>query len=268
MSRLLKQDVDDKIIIQITDTHLMHEPDAVFVDIHPEHSFHAVMQDIMQTYSDIDAIIHTGDLAQEATQYCYTRYTTYMQQFQIPFYQIPGNHDELEWFPLLALDPVPGLVSLGNWKMILLNSAVPGQVDGWIKAEQLTLLDQLLSQHQHSPILLACHHHPFAMQSAWIDQHILKNTEQLNQILAQHSHIKAVIFGHVHQESWTEWKHIQFLSSPSTSVQFKPKSDEFAFDQKAPGYRCILLKADGRFHTQVHRLQNFDQKINTEISGY
>lgn len=268
MSRLVKQDVNDKIIIQITDTHLMQDPDAVFVDMLPEQSFHAIMQDIVQTYPDIDAIVHTGDLAQEPTQRCYQRYQDYMQQLQIPFFQIPGNHDDLALFPLLTPDPLPGVVCLGNWKIILLNSAVPEKVDGWIKAEQLNLLDQLLEQYQDSMILLACHHHPFSMQSAWIDQHILKNTEQLTQVMARHSHIKAVIFGHVHQESWSEWQDIQFLSSPSTSVQFMPKSTDFAFDELAPGYRCILLKADGGLSSQVHRLQNFNQKINKEISGY
>ena len=34
----------------------------------------------------------------------------------------------------------------------------------------------------------------------------------------------------------------RIFSTPSTSVQFKPFSNDFALDQNAPGYRYIRLK--------------------------
>ena len=40
----------DRVIIQITDTHLMDRPEAEFVGINPEENFHAVMDDIKQQY--------------------------------------------------------------------------------------------------------------------------------------------------------------------------------------------------------------------------
>ena len=58
------------------------------------------------------------------------------------------------------------------------------------------------------------------------------------------------------------------LSTPSTSVQFKPKSDEFALDQAAPGYRVLHLKQNGKFDTHIERVTLSQQNINTEISGY
>jgi hypothetical protein len=58
---------------------------------------------------------------------------------------------------------------------------------------------------------------------------------------AAHASLAAVLSGHVHQESWREWHGIQFYSTPSTSVQFKPLSDHFALDEQAPGYRILQL---------------------------
>ena len=58
--------------------------------------------------------------------------------------------------------------------MILLNSAVQGKVDGWVEQDQLDQLDQLLLEFKHQHVIVACHHHPFAMKSHWIDQHRLK----------------------------------------------------------------------------------------------
>ena len=177
MTVLKKQQSTEKIIIQITDTHLMDHADSTFVKMNPEQSFHAVIDDILKNYPEIDAIIHTGDLAQVAKPETYARYQRYMQRLNIPFYQIPGNHDNASYFPFLTPEPMPGVLSFGNWRVILLNSAVAGQVDGWIHAEQLQHLREILETTQQNNVIVACHHHPLDMQSHWIDQHKLKNSD-------------------------------------------------------------------------------------------
>ena len=117
-------------------------------------------------------------------------------------------------------------------------------------------------------MLIGCHHHPLHMQSTWIDHHRLKNSADLCSVLHKFPQVRAVIHGHVHQESHNEWNGIQFISTPATCVQFKPLSQEFAFDEIAPGYRCLHLKNNGEFETIVHRLDHFKVTINEEISGY
>lgn len=263
-----KTQPSEKIIIQITDTHLMDHPDAEFVQINPEQSFHAVIADILDNYPKIDAIVHTGDLAQVATPATYARYQAFMRKLKIPFYQVPGNHDDVRIFPFHTPDPVPGILSFGNWRMILLNTSVPGKTDGWIQTQQLKHLKSILIQNTDQYIILACHHHPLEMKSKWIDNHKLKNTVELTEILVNFENIKAVICGHVHQDSLNVWHEIEFLSTPSTSVQFKPQMDDFTLDNTAPGYRCLHLKENGEFSSTVHRINTFKQNINKEISGY
>lgn len=258
----------DRVIIQITDTHLMDRPEAEFVGINPEENFHAVMDDIKQQYPHIDAIVHTGDLAQAAFPETYDRYINYMKGFGVDFYHIPGNHDNLRFFPFHTPEPSPAVVSIGQWRIILLNSAVSGQTDGRIQNEQLLELKKILAQLQDCFVIIACHHNPFEMRSKWLDQHKLKNADELKAVLEPFQNIKALIHGHVHQESFNEWNGIPFISTPATCVQFKPLSQEFAFDQIAPGYRCLHLKTSGEFETVVHRLKNFKVTINEEISGY
>ena len=130
---------------------------------------------------------------------------------------------------------------------------------------QLTiLLEQLTERH----VIIACHHHPFAMESAWIDQHKLKNSSDLLETIRPFSNIKAIICGHVHQDSINRWQDIQFLSTPSTCIQFKPKSDKFALDEKHPGYRYICLKANGELETQVYRLLTSQRMSSSEVLGY
>ena len=262
------QQLKEKIIIQITDTHLMDDPEASFVQINPEHSFHAVIQDILAKFPHIDAIVHTGDLAQVAKPETYQRYQDFMSKLNIPFYQVPGNHDHAAIFPFYQPEPTPGTLIFDDWCICLLNTAVEGQIDGWIKTEQLQILKTILNEHRQHHVILACHHHPLEMKSKWIDRHKLKNTHELQDVLAEFDNIKMVICGHVHQDSVNVWQNISFFSTPSTSVQFKPLSDDFALDTIAPGYRSLHLKQNGEFTTQIHRLHNFVQQINKEISGY
>jgi 3',5'-cyclic-AMP phosphodiesterase len=256
------------LVIQISDTHLMNQDELEFVHMNPAETFHAVMDDIQQRYPNVDVILHTGDLAQVSAPETYENYLNFMEKLNIPHYQIPGNHDDAAIFPFHEGTNAAHAVHFGQWTVILLNSAVKNKVYGFIEDEQLEQLDQLLTQYKDQHIIVTCHHHPFEMHSQWIDHHILKNTNHLTHILEKHQNIKLVLFGHVHQDSWNEWNGIHFYSTPSTCVQFKPKSENFALDEQAPGYRVLHLKENGEFKTQIHRINHKNVKINSDISGY
>ena len=166
----------DFVIIQITDTHLLEYPHLEFVGMQPEQSFRAVIDLMRQQHPQIDMIVHTGDLAQSPTPVTYHHYLEHMQSLGIPFFQTPGNHDDVAHFPFHESDPnQPTVVEIGDWCIILLNSAQPKRIDGKIAAAGLEQLTELLKQYHDRHIIIACHHHPFAMQSTWIDQHKLKN---------------------------------------------------------------------------------------------
>lgn len=258
----------DLTVIQISDTHLMNKDDLEFLQMNPSETFRAVIKDIQLKYSHADTIFHTGDLAQVAIPETYSNYLTFMNTLGIPHYQIPGNHDKAEYFPFYNNQNQVHAIQIGNWTVILLNSAVKGQVHGWIDDEQLQQLDTILTTHKNQHIIITCHHHPLEMESRWIDNHKLKNSGNLTDILKNHQNIKIVLFGHVHQDSINLWNNIYFYSTPSTCVQFKPKSDNFALDDTAPGYRVLHLKENGTFSTEIQRVEEHRPKINLEISGY
>lgn len=256
-----------KTIVQISDTHLMDLPDKDFIELNPERTFHQIIDEILSRHQHIDTILHTGDVAQVPKPVTYQRYLNYMGSLNIPFYQTPGNHDDPSCFPYPQKSKL-SVISLDRWCVILLDSAVVGKVDGLIDEEQLNHLEQALKQHQDQHILIGCHHHPLEMKSAWIDQHCLKNTDQLMNILCKYPNVKAVIHGHVHQEAEIYFKHIPIFSVPSTCVQFKPLSQDFALDEDTPGYRLLNLYDDGRLETEIFRVESMIEKINLNICGY
>ncbi|MEK5768894.1 metallophosphatase, partial [Acinetobacter schindleri] len=44
-------------IIQISDTHLMDQPNLEFANMNPEQSFHEVMQHIQHNFPEMDALV-------------------------------------------------------------------------------------------------------------------------------------------------------------------------------------------------------------------
>lgn len=260
---------DDITLIQISDTHLLADPDERFVGVKPEQHFSHILQKIKQHFPHMDAVFHTGDVTQDSYPATYERYLNAMRSLDVPFFQTLGNHDNPKYFPNNEPDSPsiqPSVIDLGTWQLIMLNSAVVGRIDGCISQVQLDFLQQHLSTYT-KPTLLAFHHHVFEMNSQWLDEHKLKNSQQLLDVIQQFPHVKACFMGHVHQAFHCKWQHIDFYSIPATSVQFKPKSVDFSLDNTAPAYRSLVLKADGTYETELHYLNVF-QHIYTHYPGY
>ena len=95
----------DFVMVQITDTHLLEYPHLEFVGMQPEQSFRAVIDLMRQQHSEIDLIVHTGDLAQNPTPVTYHRYLEHMNTLGIPFFHTPGNHDDVAYFPFHETEP-------------------------------------------------------------------------------------------------------------------------------------------------------------------
>jgi Icc protein len=58
------------------------------------------------------------------------------------------------------------------------------------------------------------------------------------------------------------------MASPSSSVQFKPRSQQFALDEmQPPGFRLLWLYPDGKFETDVKRVE-FNYRLDLAATGY
>jgi len=116
--------------------------------------------------------------------------------------------------------------------------------------------------------LVSVHHHVLPVGSAWLDEHILKNNKQFIDLINKFDNVKAVLSGHVHQAFDVEKQGTRYITSPSTCVQFKPNSDDFAVDDKAPGYRYLVLHKSGTITTKVERIEADEFVIDKNAIGY
>lgn len=258
-------------VLQITDLHLLADPDDDLLGINTEKTFQAVINLAKSLCWPPDLALVTGDLAQEYTQAAYSRLYNSLSELELPCFCLPGNHDEAVFAAeTLNAGKIRYLndVLVGNWQIICLDTKIPNAAGGGLSARELEKLQARLQQHQDRHVLVALHHPPVEVGSRWLDTMVLNNADELFAILRQHTNIRGILCGHIHQELDIEINGIRVLGSPSTCFQFKPNSEEFEIDSKAGGFRWLELRGDGRIVTEVYRLEELPKGLDLGSPGY
>jgi 3',5'-cyclic-AMP phosphodiesterase len=119
-----------------------------------------------------------------------------------------------------------------------------------LTTHELARLDSALA-NSSAHAMVCLHHHPIDMDSLWLDSIGLGNTEDFWRVIDSHSHVRAIAWGHVHQEYDGKRRNVRLFATPSTGAQFMPKSDRYAVDSRPPAYRCFQLLPDGSINTEV-----------------
>jgi len=255
MATELKIEKNDSIkIIQITDTHIMDDGASSFNDFDTSASLLRIIKKINKNEFDADLILLTGDLVHEATKSSYQKLADHLSILTIPLLCLPGNHDDpdLMKYVMGANGCDTGkILKIGQWLIILLNTCVVGEHSGELSDSEQAFLRETLESNTNSHCLIALHHHPVSINSTWMDSMPLINAEEFLNIIDKFSHVRGIIWGHIHQEFEMVRNNVMLLGSPSTCLQFKPKSHVFAVDEKPPAYRKIELQTNGILKTEV-----------------
>jgi len=244
-------------LVQITDCHILATADDRLHNMNTRQSFETVSRAAVENNADLDLVLATGDLSQDASTSSYQYLAARFEEIGLPVFWIPGNHDDdavmrdhLRASCIFAARQV----LVGNWQVVLLDSTIKGEVGGCVSPQQLEFLDGALRAHPERHALVCLHHQALAAGSEWIDGKGLRQSQQLVDVLKSQANVKAVLWGHVHQQAHQRIDGIEWMSTPSSCIQFKPGSESFAIDDLAPGYRHLCLYADGSIETAVHRV--------------
>jgi len=100
--------------------------------------------------------------------------------------------------------------------------------------------------------MVVVHHNPVPVGSAWLDTMTIADADQLLSVLDAAQQVRAVLYGHVHQEAVDKRGATAYLAAPSTFFQFKPKAPTFGADSRPAGARVVHLDPGG-FTTAVLR---------------
>jgi hypothetical protein len=162
----------------------------------------------------VDAVFVKGDIADRGLpeQFGFARET--FARLRMPHHAFLGNHDyygrhagagEVDGYALLGQPPAPRAVALGGWRMLLLETAEPGDHHGVFGDDRLGWLASALAETRDLgvPTLLLMHHQPVPPEhrasypnSIGMDpEHSLR----FYALIGAHPQVKGVLIGHTHR---------------------------------------------------------------------
>ena len=261
-------------VVQFTDTHFFAAEDGRLMGVDTSATFQQVVRLAAKQHASPDFYLLTGDLSQDETEGSYIRFSRAIDGLKAaPAYYLPGNHDSRHHMVKAFSNTNTNFrheksFVMGNWQVVLLDTQVPGEVHGHLHEEELEHLEKSLAAHPDLHTLVTLHHHPVPVGSKWIDQISVDNGEELLEVIDNFSHVRGVLCGHIHQQFELQRKSVRFMGSPSTCVQFKPQSGDFALDAMPPGYRWLRLHADGTIESDVARVSAVAAGLDLASAGY
>ncbi|KUN21183.1 metallophosphoesterase [Streptomyces antibioticus] len=203
-------------ILQLSDTHL-ERVDAVNRHGVNAHDSLRLLLDELRHLRGIDAVVVTGDLADDGSPEAYTAVRALVGGFArdvlggVPVLYTTGNHDEREAFgkvlgsghdePQAVFASEAGeraaVSTVGGWRFVTLDSLVPGKVHGHLSAGQLDWLRGVLSTPAGHGTVLAFHHPPIALDNPLQQVFGLRNPADLADVL-RGGDVRVVLTGHFH----------------------------------------------------------------------
>ncbi len=259
-------------ILQITDSHLYADPGGRLGGLNTLDTLDAVLKLAITGLPSWDLILATGDLVHDASEQGYQRVRERFEQFDLPVFCLPGNHDlpAVMGKCLNSGKPVSVAKTIvrNNWLIMMLDSTILGQEGGHLDAAELECLDTALKEHPDHHALVCLHHHPVVINSAWMDRMALDNPQDFFEVIDRYPSVSGVLWGHIHQVFEAERMGVRLMGSPSTCIQFTPGQDKFGIDQTAPGLRWLELIPDGTIRSGVQRLPATPGELDLRSTGY
>lgn len=222
------------IIAQISDCHINANTD------HP-HNFqlNQAVARINTMSQRPDVVVVTGDIIEGDDLTQYDRALEIFQKLDIPFYVIPGNHDNRdalrETFDergYMQDDFIHYGISHHDVRIIALDTVEPGENYGMLCEQRLQWLSIKLAEDYERPTLLIMHHPPYETGISSMDGSRCFDGDQLAPILRQSPNIERVLCGHLHRPT-TAW-FAGTIASTGPSTAFHVAADLLNTDDLPP----------------------------------
>lgn len=208
-----------------------------------------------------DAILVTGDLADDGGEAGYAALSEMLDPLGVPVYALPGNHDDRETLrrhfrlPGEPDAPVNYTVDVGPLRVVLLDSTRPGHDGGELDAPRLSWLDLELSDAPDRPTILAMHHPPLRTAAPAWDRIGLTDADlaSLAGVLDRHSQVRLVVGGHLHRTIVSRLSDRTVLAAPAVHETAEPDftGEELKLAGGPPAFVLHVLTENGELSSHV-----------------
>jgi len=242
--------------VHLTDPHIAAGDEAVQFGTNTVCTFRSVLADLRSLTASPDFVLLTGDLVSNGLAESYEVFRDTLKVLSSPVYLSLGNHDSRLAFRRVVLgdqhpseQPYCYTFHAGGVTFFVLDSYLAGTSAGIVDRKQIEWLTAQL--HACKGAIAVCiHHHVMPTGLAWLDRLILRNGQELMQLLGTHPEVRMVFFGHVHRTFQGRFGATALIGTPSTCYQFGPCSESREISDEPPAYRIVTLE-DGQLTTEM-----------------
>jgi 3',5'-cyclic-AMP phosphodiesterase len=234
--------------------------------------------DVMRAIAQINAaapqfVIATGDLTQSGNEAEYRHLRELLQHLCVPYFLLPGNHDDREALRLVFRDHAclfetsPHIayeIAAGSLRVLALDSTKPGRAGGYLDQARLDWLRARLARDSQRPVIIATHHPPFNAGVWPLDWLGYVNVRRLAEIVAESPHVERIISGHVHCARAVAWSGTFACTAPSPRSQLLLRSTErkpLSFTLEQGGFLMHTYEPDSLITTRVQRLDGTVEEL-------
>ena len=249
-------------VVHVSDLHLAEDSSASQHGVRTAEIFERAIPLVNAVHPDL--VVVGGDLTSDEKPASYCRARAGFARLHAPVHAVMGNHDDRSVYRAVfhpdgppTPEPLYRAFDHGPWRFVLLDSHLPGRVEGHMDAAQLAWLDADLGAHPGRPTFAFVHHPPLSIGVKWLDNLGFLNGHDLARVVARHPQVRAVFFGHVHQPRIWRYRGIVFASVPALAFQFSSTEQDTTgrhITLDPPGFRVVRTRDGGRFETAVHYL--------------
>lgn len=215
-------------IAHVTDSHFTPSG-TMHGSVQPRSNLAAALAALTGTGLDFDVLVHTGDITDDGDADAYRAVRETVEASGRLGHRVlwaAGNHDRREPLRQHLLDEVPtGLPVVGEHdvrglRVVVLDTSVPGRVEGALESEQLDWLrERLLSPAEHGTVL-ALHHPPVPVEVTALQRLHLTGQRELAAVLAG-SDVRGILGGHLHYATMSSIAGIPVHVAPATAYTIR-----------------------------------------------
>jgi len=228
-----------------------------------------------------DCVVVTGDLVNAGTPAEYARFREVMEALPVPYFVVPGNHDDRD-----VLRAVLAPATYGGSRHARVRYAIddfdvrivgvdangprpwPGAA---FDAATLAWLEDAIASAPGRPTMLCVHHPPFRTGLHYLDAFGFRGARRLQRLLERHAHVGRIVSGHIHCVRARRVGAALACSAPSTAPQRLPlllmDGTLVGLRAEAPGFAVHEWSDADGFTTTIYRRDAGDRYAQRALSA-
>lgn len=200
----------EHVLVHVSDTHFTGSGLPLYGAVDSDERFAAALQGLVDSGQRVEALIFTGDLADDGEPEAYRRLREAVepaaQALGAEVIWAMGNHDSRAAFREGLLgqgpgeEPVDAVYEVNGLRIVVLDTTVPGSHHGELSEHQLAWLGRVLEHAAPHGTVIAMHHPPTPVIQP-LSQLVELRGQRAFADVVRDTDVRSILAGHLHYSS-------------------------------------------------------------------